>query len=647
MGWGGLRGVFHKSTNQLIADRAPSRGRLWLLAVAGLILGMLGVQPDPQQARKESAPATYPIAADADAERTHASQNFTVTWIHDSASPDAPGLRDKDGSGVPDSMEKVLSAFEAARTFMLGELGYRPPPVNGPLRIYIANRGEEATAKRLPGGQGLSRPSFIVLPSEAARRPLPRSLRVLAVHEYFHAIQIGYDADYEHWIGEASATWVEDVFDDGYDSNHGVLKDFVPLPRSGLTGVSGQHEYGAFLFVQFLVERYGRGNPALVRELWEQMAVPEAGGAGLGAMAAVKAIVERRGSTLSQAFAEFHLWRWDLERFEEGEAYRKAVGGQWPAGLQNVQVATESCRLSSDAGSGLAPLSGDYAVFRPHDKPQTAKAILTLEGPSGATGFVLAQKQDGREKVKYLPLGGEGRGLISTGVRFGDDQVRRVILGVANPATTGQPARFAYSLRLEGRTAVTAEPVDPPVAIDYPLSTMLRGRVLCDGQPVIEADVTLVETSRSGEQQTFPAVTGAGGLWGRLVDPDQTSTYEVRVVDPLLSPSSSQPWEVGVRVALDLEIPDAEVSRGQPVEVQGRMGPPHPGALLRIDYRRPDLGWREGPQVQPDADGDYRVSLTLPDAGIWQLRAVVISTGDEDHLPFTTLHEAFVSVGDS
>jgi hypothetical protein len=101
---------------------------------------------------------------------------------------------------------------------------------------------------------------------------------------------------------------------------------------------------------------------------------------------------------------------------------------------------------------------------------------------------------------------------------------------------------------------------------------------------------------------------------------------------------------VGVRVSLTLEVPDPDVGAGEPVTVQGRIAPAHGGAVVAIDYRRPELSWRSGPQMTAASDGSYQGALTLPGEGIWHLRATVLSTGDGDHVGTETVHDVFVNV---
>ena len=108
--------------------------------------------------------------------------------------------------------------------------------------------------------------------SSRPTRPL-ENLQVTAAHEYFHAVQFGYDADEDGWFMEATATWAEDELYDAVDDNvaylpHGQLGnrdspldvfvgstvrqlDLLPLPDRALAHLAG-------------------GLPTLVRTMWRQ-----------------------------------------------------------------------------------------------------------------------------------------------------------------------------------------------------------------------------------------------------------------------------------------------------------------------------------------------------------------------------------------
>lgn len=603
---------------------------------------MIGVRPEPQTHDPRPRDA-YPIAADAENERTQASANFSVTWIHDAASPDAPSLRDRDGGGVPDSIEALLAGFESARALLVNELGYRPPPQSNPYRLYVADLDRTAYVRDVPSA-GISRASFGLIPSTQLRSAVePREMRILGTHEFFHAIQHGYNANAPLWLMEATSTWAEDVVDDTLNANHVSIRDFAQYPRTSLYESDGAYEYGAFLFIQFLVERYAQGDPAIVKELWTEMAPVEIGGGEKEGIEAIDAVLARRGVTFPRAWAEFLLWRWDLTRFEEGEAYATAAGKEWPRAFRTTEVRSESCALSSDTSAGgLPPLSGDYATFRPADRPDSGRATITVEGPARSTGFVLVLREDRSTTAKFLDL--PETGATAVGIRFGDEQVRRVVVGLGNAAPFGDVTKIGYSLRIWGRPAVATELVSPPSQTTFGGQAILRGRVICDGKPMPSADVVLVERTVTGAETTSSQVTGADGTWIDGFHPEQTSTYQVGVVDPLLSPATSSLWTIAVQVRINIAVERDTLFSGDPVQVYGAVSPPHPGAGVLVEYRRPELSWRSGPQTVVAQDGSYRGTFTLPGQGIWQVRASMLSTNDQDHLPATTTQSVFVNV---
>jgi hypothetical protein len=86
------------------------------------------------------------------------------------------------------------------------------------------------------------------------------------------------------------------------------------------------------------------------------------------------------------------------------------------------------------------------------------------------------------------------------------------------------------------------------------------------------------------------------------------------------------------------------VEEGQPVAIDGSTPPPHPGATILVEFRRPERRWQPGPETVTDAEGRFHVDLMLPATGFWQVRATVVETGDEDHLGGTSLARYLVEV---
>jgi hypothetical protein len=96
--------------------------------------------------------------------------------------------------------------------------------------------------------------------------------RVTAAHEFFHAIQFGYDAGEDPWLMEATATWMEDQFDDSSNDNRQYLPwSQLHEPATPLDTFTdgGFEQYGNWVFFEYLSEHYGRG---IIRSIWKHAA---------------------------------------------------------------------------------------------------------------------------------------------------------------------------------------------------------------------------------------------------------------------------------------------------------------------------------------------------------------------------------------
>jgi hypothetical protein len=570
------------------------------------------------------------------AEHVYRTEHFALTWTDDPSDPDAPDLSDRDGDGVPDTVVRMTRAFEDARSFLLGELGYRPPPTRGRYNLYLSAAVDRGLVRPAPGGNGRSRPSFVTIPKHMMRASASEGdVRTFAVHEYFHAIQFGYDAGEDHWIFEASSTWVEGLFGPDRDHNQVYLYDFVPRLELGLKSQEGVHEYGAFLFLQFLTERYG-GAPAeragLVKELWEAMAVPEAieGAPDDDSFEAIARLLSARGVAVEDAWREFQLWAWQLDRFEKGDLYRRALRDQrWPT-APAVELTSETCALTVTPPDAYLPaLAGDYVRLRTARLEQTSNARVAVRGADGATAFAILRPRDGAPVVREIAFDSDGVGILD--VEVGGRAAARVILGLGNAATS--PIGLEYSARLDGANEVVAHAPLVPQTMIYGTALSVSGYVECGGAPAAGARVFVTRSEpASGEIETRPVVTDAGGRWTLLTEPDATSTFSAVVADPLLSEASSTPATVGVKVAVNIAVADDQLEEGETLTVEGNVAPVHAGRVV-LERRRPHGRFEIAAETIVDGEGNYRFDHVLPAPGVWEVRVTMPDTGDHDHLP--------------
>jgi hypothetical protein len=393
--------------------------------------------------------------------------------------------------------------------------------------------------------------------------------------------------------------------------------------------------------VQFLTQRYGGGSIAgspIMKELWEEMAVPEAivGAPDASSLEAIETVLARRGISLDRAWSDFLLWQRRLGHYEEGAAYKGALAtSEWPRNLRTSRPRTETCRLTSDStsGDGLEPLSGDYVGLRPATWGRLRQgARLSVEGPPGTAAAYILKPVGGPARER--PLAFNTQGVATVEIPFGRSETRWVTVGLGNGSRVGEEAHIAYSLQLEGRGRERASAPSGFSSTIFGTALFLSGRVTCKGEPAPFADVVVTETENmSGRTDTYTTETDASGRWSTIVSPDANATFSASVTDPLLSRTRSRSSGIGVRLNVTGDPVESRIPEGSLVTYFGQVEPPHPDVLVTVEFRRPEGDWRLGADVPMDSAGLYEASFVLPNDGVWELRSRVLDTGDEDHLP--------------
>ncbi len=165
-------------------------------------------------------------------------------------------------------------------------------------------------------------------PAEYGYRKTPKqNFKVTAAHEYFHAVQFGYDVSEDGWVMEATATWAEDELYDGINDNRAYLRGGpMRLPHESLDQFIGTFHYGTWIFFRYLTERFPNAQgklPVLVRDLWERL--DARGGTGEYSLQGLKKVLRQRNLSLTQAFVGFSAAnRMPGRVYEEGKSYPKA-----------------------------------------------------------------------------------------------------------------------------------------------------------------------------------------------------------------------------------------------------------------------------------------------------------------------------------
>jgi hypothetical protein len=242
---------------------------------------------------------------------------------------------------VVDTCGKVLEHVWDTET---GVLGYNQPPSDdwypdsnggdGKYDVYLLDLGPYnylgyTEGENFISQYSLSATSFIVLDNDyldwVEHSPV-EWVQVTFAHEFFHAIQIGYDATECEYVNqrpkfywmEMSSTWMEDMVYDNVNDYLGYLPSFFNHPEWSLKtfGVplvdpldEVLHPYGSCVWPIYLSEKFGRD---IIKDIWDKCGeVPENNAIDypLGKSATDKAL-EARGSNFEDAFREFTVWNY-------------------------------------------------------------------------------------------------------------------------------------------------------------------------------------------------------------------------------------------------------------------------------------------------------------------------------------------------
>jgi hypothetical protein len=237
---------------------------------------------------------------------------------YDTTGHDAPSLKDDDHSGLPDFAEAAAQYADYVYGRIIGEMGFRPPPSDhsdgDEYDIYIRN---------ISGYYGWTHPespagnerytSYIEVDNDYTGTQTKGldGLAVTLAHEFFHAVQLGYNARDEDdrgsyddaFLMEAASTWMEDALFDSINDYYNYLGRFFEANNVRFDRADGWREYGLCLWFHFLTKKYrDQYRPGeIVRAIWEE--IPQYEG-----LLANDVVLHRLGSSFSQELAVFYAW---------------------------------------------------------------------------------------------------------------------------------------------------------------------------------------------------------------------------------------------------------------------------------------------------------------------------------------------------
>jgi hypothetical protein len=342
---------------------------------------------------------------------------------------------DEDHDGHPDWINTCSDVLEHVWDAEINGLGYNQPrsdaenPVivddggDGKYDVYLLNLsvgylGYTAWDSLLFSDKA-TWTSHIVLDNDY-NRGYPHTqlewLQVTFAHEFFHAIQIGYDSyefdpesGYSYWM-EMSAVWMEDMIYDDVNDYLGYLSSFFDEPWLSLKTFRhgwDYHPYGSCVWPMFLSERF---DTVIIKDIWERCAEEVGDNVIEATDAALKA--KGRGSTFEDAFREFTVWNYfTADRADTQVSYSEGDLFYYPV---STPIMVKMDALHDEYPVELTPiahppenLGSNYVVFVPD-----------MDLKDGGIRMVFAGSSGGDEEYKVSAVGHRSRPLAPFDTTF-------------------------------------------------------------------------------------------------------------------------------------------------------------------------------------------------------------------------------------
>ncbi len=439
---------------------------------------------------------------------------------------------DNNGNGVPDFVDSCASILDYIWAKEVDTMGYNPPPSDGWYPVYWDNGGDGKYDVYLvnlgssylgatfpettytPGGETHVWTSYLELDNNYTGYPLYHEqyqwLSVTAAHEFFHAIQFGYDA-YEaevegenlkpYWM-EMSAVWMEDqVFDQINDYIY-YLRSFLSKPWLSLRNFAGLHPYGACLWPIFLGESFDDIN--IIKEIWTLCSQT----AGDNVLAATNTILtDLYSSSLSKAFQEFSVWNYfTADRanpevfgfYSEGQLFYDDYGAVEVAETRLHDAFSIYPITDSSLTSQLPQdLGANYIVFQPIANSLGGLRIFFEDG-SGADWNLSLFGYKGHEFPPEDTTVQDGIGVIVDWARFIE-----IPMVIARGDTISSNYTYTYTAQfIDSLTAGWIPPSSDKVFQNFPNPFVIKDNSSTTKFPLIlktTTDVKLSIFNTSGE----------------------------------------------------------------------------------------------------------------------------------------------------
>ncbi len=262
----------------------------------------------------------------------------------------------------------------------------------------------------------------------------PDSVRITVPHEFNHVLQMWTDCAEDPQLFEASAVQAQDFVYPEYGSAWGFAAGYQEGYWRSLDyyDYAMPPQYGSFIFLQFLTERFGDGTPAETVALWEDATQGNWNNDNRWMDALERWLTEHWADDMPQpqgsetrtelAWQEFAEWRyflganWIGEHLQHGSPDTTYYGIELPLMGTASLASLEQGPVEIDAYEPMAELSSGAALIRHPEKGWVVHADLEADGDRWALTLVSLDPGDDTILERVRGAVGQGEASVSTTV---------------------------------------------------------------------------------------------------------------------------------------------------------------------------------------------------------------------------------------
>lgn len=420
---------------------------------------------------------------------------------------------DTNANSIPDYVEHVADYADSTWRQQIVQYGYLTPPSDdtvgggtGLYDIYCQNIPYYGYTQPETAGPAAWNDwtSFIAIHNNFIGFP-PNTdpdgnqlgaAKVTVAHEFFHAVQFGYDVGEMAWWMEQTSTWMEDEVFDTVNDNYNYLTGVFYYPQIPLTFMDGWREYAYFIWPRFLSEVYG---DSLIHSIWGLCKTTNA-------IYAFDSVLFDFSSSRDQSFGDFTTWNWITNTRDDGLHYEE--GAAYPA--VNVMRSHASYpvgpQTTTKEPGGLA---SNYIAFTPPPGAGERPLCIAFDGDDAYFwGLRLVAKRTGGSYESYtVPLDSLQAGAFRLPA-FGDYDHAALIPAMLT--VTAETANYEYSACIGPPAPLQISPADgasapTPVVLEWDFDPQaVSYHLQVDDDPAFGSPA--VDTLLLAAQLTIPGV---------------------------------------------------------------------------------------------------------------------------------------------